>query len=410
MTKTIQLTPWYKNSTLWPIPEDWEIKKLWELWEAMVWLTYTPDDVSLKWTLVLRSSNVQNWVILLNDNVFVNSFIPNRAKVMNWDILVCVRNWSKSLIWKSARIKEVHEWMAFWAFMSIYRSKQNDYIFQIFQSRIFQEEIDQNLWATINQITSKILLWFKVPLPPLPEQQAIANILKTTDETIEITQNIIQKLELRNKWLQQKLLTWKKRLAWFTEKWQTIELEKCLNYNPRPVDKPSKNFFALWIRSHWKWIFHKNDFDPEDIAIDTLYEVKENDLVINITFAWEQAIAIANKIDDWWLVSHRFPTYTFKTDKAIHEYFRYLIIQKKFKYLLDLISPGWAWRNRVLSKKDFLKLEVTIPNVEEQKAISEVLNKASEELEQYKQKLEKLKLTKKWLMQQLLTGKVRVKI
>ncbi|MDD4530457.1 MAG: restriction endonuclease subunit S [Candidatus Gracilibacteria bacterium] len=249
-----------------------------------------------------------------------------------------------------------------------------------------------------------------IALPPLPEQQKIANILKTCDSQIETTKQIIQKLELRNKGLQQKLLTGKKRLDGFNGKWQNIELDKCLNYTPRPVDKPSENFFALGIRSHGKGIFHKNDFDPEDIAIDTLYEVKENDLVVNITFAWEQAIAIANKIDDGGLVSHRFPTYTFKTDKATHEYFRYLIIQKRFKYMLDQISPGGAGRNRVLSKKDFLKLEVKVPKVEEQKAIANVLDKANEELEQYKQKLEKLKLIKKGLMQQLLTGKVRVKI
>ena len=76
--------------------------------------------------------------------------------------------------------------------------------------------------------------------------------------------------------------------------------------------------------------------------------------------------------------------------------------------MLDLISPGGAWRNRVLSKKDFLKMEVTIPEIEEQKAIANILNKATEELSIYKQKLEKLRITKKWLMQQLLTGKVRV--
>ena len=141
-----------------------------------------------------------------------------------------------------------------------------------------------------------------------------------------------------------------------------------------------------------------------------LFVVKENDLVVNITFAWEQAIAIASKKDEWGLVSHRFPTYTFKRDTAIHEYFKYLIIQKKFKYMLDLISPWGAWRNRVLSKKEFLKMKVNIPWIDEQKAIANVLNKATEQLDSYKNKLEKLELEKKGLMQQLLTGKVRVKV
>jgi type I restriction enzyme S subunit len=266
-------------------------------------------------------------------------------------------------------------------------------------------------WKTAVPIVSKwVFEKFKIIFPSLPEQQLIANILKSTDDTINHTQTIIKTIELRNKWLQQKLLTGDVRVKRFSQKWKTLPLGEYLDYTPRAVDKPSKNFFALWVRSHGKWIFHKNDFDPEDIMMDTLYEVKENDLVVNITFAWEQAIAIAWKNDDWWLVSHRFPTYTFKDGKATHEFFRYFIIQKKFKYLLDLISPGGAWRNRVLSKKDFLKLDVSIPWVEEQKAIANILDKASEELQIYKQKLEKLKQTKKWLMQQLLTGKVRVKV
>jgi type I restriction enzyme S subunit len=208
----------------------------------------------------------------------------------------------------------------------------------------------------------------------------------------------------------QQLLTGKKRLKEFEGEWKTVSLANCLNYTSREVPKPSKSFFALGIRSHGKGIFHKNDFEPEDLAMDVLYEVKENDLIVNITFAWEQAIAIASKDDDGGLVSHRFPTYTFKADSADVDFFRYLIIQKKFKYLLDLISPGGAGRNRVMSKKDFLKLEVTIPDVAEQKAIGSILNDATAELKLYEQKLAALQQQKKGLTQKLLTGEVRVKI
>ena len=74
---------------------------------------------------------------------------------------------------------------------------------------------------------------------------------------------------------------------------------------------------------------------------------------------------------------------------------------------MELISPGGAGRNRVMSKTDFLKLEIKLPDVEEQKAIATILDKASEELNQYQQKLETLQLEKKGIMQQLLTGKVR---
>ena len=251
---------------------------------------------------------------------------------------------------------------------------------------------------------------YPFPVPTTSERKEIVAILKTSDEAINKTQQLIAQLQQRNKGLMQQLLTGKKRLKGFEEKWKTVPLSDCLNYTPREVPKPSKSFFALGIRSHAKGIFHKNDFEPEDLAMDVLYEVKENDLIVNITFAWEQAIAIAGKEDDGGLVSHRFPTYTFKEDKAHVDFFRYLIIQKKFKYLLDLISPGGAGRNRVMSKKDFLKLEVTIPDIEEQKAIGSILKTAMAELKFYDQKLAALQQQKKGLMQKLLTGEVRVKI
>jgi type I restriction enzyme, S subunit len=254
------------------------------------------------------------------------------------------------------------------------------------------------------------LLKLKIPLPPILEQKKIALVLKTLDETISKIRLLIIQLQLRNKGLMQCLLTGKKRLNGFDENWKPTLLKNCLEYSPREVPKPSTSFFALGIRSHGKGVFHKNDFDPEDLAMDVLYEVKENDLLVNITFAWEQAIAIAGKNDDGGLVSHRFPTYIFKKENADVEFFRHLILQKSFKYLLDLISPGGAGRNRVMSKKDFLKLEVNIPDVKEQKAIADILNTAVAELKLHQQQLDTLRQQKKGLMQKLLTGEIKVNI
>lgn len=248
-----------------------------------------------------------------------------------------------------------------------------------------------------------------IPIPTLPEQKKIATILSTWDAAIDNCKAIIQNLQQRNKGLAQELLTGKIRVKGFEEKWKITSLNECLNYTPRVVPKPTGNYLALGLRSHGKGVFHKQGIDPEDVAMDVLYEVKENDLIVNITFAWEQALAIVSKQDEGGLVSHRFPTYTFKTEKAIPEFFRHFIIQKYFKYLMELISPGGAGRNRVMSKIDFLKLELKLPNANEQKAIANILDAAKAELNQYQQKLQTLQHQKKGLMQQLLTGKIRVK-
>src|SRR5690606_19588264 len=243
----------------------------------------------------------------------------------------------------------------------------------------------------------------QIPIPPLPEQQKIAEVLSTWDKAIQQTNAIIKKLEERNKGLAFSLL----RGKLVSKNTKELPLSKFLTFTPREVEKPKETYLALGIRSHGKGIFHKTDSDPKAISMDKLYEVKENDFIVNITFAWEHAVAIISKEDEGGLVSHRFPTYVINTDLVSVEFFRYIILQPFFKQMLDNISPGGAGRNRVLSKKDLLKLKIKVPSIEEQSAIAEILNTANQELKQYQNKLEALKQQKKGLMQQLLTGKVR---
>lgn len=251
---------------------------------------------------------------------------------------------------------------------------------------------------------------YPFPIPPLKEQKKIAAILSTWDKAIEQTTNLIEQLKTRKKGLMQQLLTGKTRINSFTDEWKEEKLGKYISIKSRAVNKPNKPFLALGLRSHGKGIFHKPNFDPNSIDMDTLYQVKENDLVVNITFAWEHAIAVANKKDENGLVSHRFPTYQFNTNIADPMFFRYYILQPKFKYSLDSISPGGAGRNRVMSKKDFPKISVFIPSFAEQCAISKVLTTVDKEITNRINYLDVLQKQKKGLMQQLLTGQKRVSV
>jgi type I restriction enzyme S subunit len=143
--------------------------------------------------------------------------------------------------------------------------------------------------------------------------------------------------------------------------------------------------------------------------MDTLYRIESNDLIVNITFAWEGAIAIASEEDSGGLVSHRFPTYRIREAEADINFFRNLILTKRFVWDLGLISPGGAGRNRVLNQKDFLILKVIVPSVEAQKDIVRTLAAADNELHLWEDYLKALEKQKRGLMQKLLTGEVRVK-
>jgi type I restriction enzyme S subunit len=251
----------------------------------------------------------------------------------------------------------------------------------------------------------------KLPIPPLSEQKAIAQVLSTADAAIHTTEKIIAQKVLRKKWLMQQLLTGKKRLKGFENtKWKIQPLENFIKPIVREVSKPSTPYLGIGLRSHGKGTFLKHDEQPEKNSMDNFYVVRPNDLIVNITFAWEQAIAIVRPEDDGALASHRFPTYTFIEDKGHPDFFRFYILQPRMKFMLEMISPGGAGRNRVMSKSDFIKLEFLFPEYKEQTAIAQVLQSADKEISLLKAKAEKLREQKKGLMQVLLTGKVRLKI
>ena len=135
--------------------------------------------------------------------------------------------------------------------------------------------------------------------------------------------------------------------------------------------------------------------------MDRLYVVHRNDLIVNITFAWEGAIAIADDRDHGCYVSHRFPTYEFKSGISSPDFFRYVITDKAFVFRLGVISPGGAGRNRVMNKNDFLGISTFLPSVREQQKIADCLSSVDALITAEAGKLGALKEHKKGLMQQL---------
>ncbi len=207
-----------KPSELGEIPEDWDVVALADIGQTIIGLTYSPNDVYDYGTLVLRSSNVQKNTLAYENNVFVDMDLPDRVIVREGDILVCVRNGSRNLIGKCALIDKKAEGSAFGAFMSIYRTKQSKFIFYQFQSNIIQNQINEIMGATINQITNKDMASFKVPLPSeIEEQTAIATILSDMDNEIQTLEQRLTKTRQIKQGMMQQLLTGRTRLPFNKE-------------------------------------------------------------------------------------------------------------------------------------------------------------------------------------------------
>jgi len=204
----------FKDSVLGRIPKEWETKSLYEIGECKNGLTYSPDDiVENNGLLVLRSSNIVGNKLSFHDNVFVRKDIKLNYKIKKDDILICVRNGSKTLIGKNALITSNLEGMAHGAFMTIFHSNINKYVFQLFQSDMFFNQVDKNIGATINSINNSDLELFIFSFPKSKkEQEKITDILSKQDEAIEQEEQKLQKLQRVKKALMQDLLTGKVRV------------------------------------------------------------------------------------------------------------------------------------------------------------------------------------------------------
>ena len=131
-----------------------------------------------------------------------------------------------------------------------------------------------------------------------------------------------------------------------------------------------------------------------------MYRVAADKFILNITFAWEHAVAITDNNDAGKLVSHRFPQFSFNPKLKPH-FFKYLMLDKKFREHLELSSPGGAGRNRVLKISDMLKYEIKLPSIEEQIKIGEYFSTLDNLITLHQRKCEQTKNLKKYMLQKM---------
>ena len=168
--------------------DAWEQRKLTEFVEFFSGLTYTPNDVQENGTLVLRSSNVSNGEVVDADNIYVNPQVVNSENVKVGDIVVVVRNGSRSLIGKHAQIKAFMPNTVIGAFMTGIRSECPEFTNALLNTSRFEEEIAMNMGATINQITGYMFSKMEFKVPCLDEQKKIGEYFEKLDNLITLHQ------------------------------------------------------------------------------------------------------------------------------------------------------------------------------------------------------------------------------
>lgn len=192
----------------------------------------------------------------------------------------------------------------------------------------------------------------------------------------------------------------KLRFPGFTEDWEQRKLGELFDRYESRVETPHDGYWRLGLRSHCKGTFHTYVEPGSELETSDMNIVKEGNFILNITFAWELALAITDNDDDGKLVSHRFPQFKPKRNLLI-KFFKHTLSNNKFKHHLQLASPGGAGRNKVLKINEMLKFELLFPNMEEQLAITKILEDFDNLITLHQRKLGNLKLKKKALLQKL---------
>ncbi|HCX77637.1 MAG TPA: restriction endonuclease subunit S [Algoriphagus sp.] len=259
--------------------------------------------------------------------------------------------------------------------------------------------------STFQEISLNELRKIKVPLPPLPEQRAIAQVLGKMDEAIQTTECLITQKELRKKWLMQNLLTGKMRLKGFSGEWREVHLGEFFS------ERNETRHIELTLLSIGQSGIYPQD---ESIKKDTSNADKSKykricpgDIGYNTMRMWQGRSALS---DLEGIVS---PAYTVISPKenADSQFFAYLFKTPKLTHLFWRNSQGLVDDTLNCKFKDFSIVKVVLPQTrEEQTTIARELQIADQEISLLKSKADKLRKQKKGMMQVLLTGKVRLKL
>lgn len=400
------------------IPKNWELKYLGDLGKVINGLTYSPDDIHEDGILVLRSSNVLNRSLAFEDNVFVNVGEGEYNPVLENDILICVRNGSRNLIGKNALITKEAEYMAFGAFMTVFRSPYNKFLFQVFDTDVYNNQVYRNLGATINSINGSDLKKFKVPFPPKEERDKITEVLGEWDKAIYNANSIVDNLKLRKKGLMQQVFSGELRLQnpsgksfpdWKAQKLgHYLKVSKAKNLDLKYCDED-----VLSVSGEFGIVnqieFHGRSFAGASVANYGVVETGDIVYTKSPLKANPYGIIKVNKGVPG-IVSTLYAIYKCKptvNGEFVDYYFQ--LDDNVNRYLRPLVQKGTKNDMKINNEKVLID-KVLFPSVEEQAVIVDFFKTVDQEITETKNYLETLKTQKKGLMQKLLTGEVRVKI
>lgn len=398
-------------------PSDWKESKLLDHVNLVQGLTYTPENVKPSGILVLRSSNIQNGTLSLLDNVYVNVNVSDEKMVQPGDILVCVRNGSSALIGKSCILPRLYN-TTFGAFMSVLRGDTTGFFAKLFESNIVQEQVRGRSNATINQITKKDFQSIRVTVPDKPEQEEIARTLSQFDTYIDdLTELIEKKRGIRDGALED-LIRHQTRIEGFNDEWTTVSFNQVITPKARIGWQGLKKH--EYLRSGYSYLIGGTDFSHGTVSLDNIWYVSKEryDMDTNIQVSKDDVlvtkdgtigkVALVPELEKPATLNSG--VFVFRTNDRLLPTFLFRVLSSSvFREFVDTLSAGSTIKH--LYQKDLKNFEFAIPvDKTEQEAIADTLTAMDEEIEALEIERDKIIQIREGAMDDLLTGRVRLRV
>jgi len=417
-------TKYVKPTDYGSVPSDWEKKKISDICELVTDGTHNPPERVKDGIPLLSSQNIKNGEIDFTESpsyISKNNYrdLDRNFSIKNSDILLTV----VGTLGRSALVNRQHTEKPFTIQRSIALLRPDrilpKFLYYVTQSAEFKRQVEVRSKATAQSgLYLEELRKIIIPLPRAEEQRCIADILSTIDEQIQETDEIIEETKGLKKGLMQDILIG----GLSNESTQEIQIGPRTfqipdHWNIQPCGQLFEAINGRVFKTE-EWeedgtqIVRIQDLRPDaeaetnhaDFEVDDKYHVTDGDLL----FCWAGNIktslgAYIWSGDDSYLNQH---IYNLCPKKELdRRFFKYSL--NKYLRLLKTMVGGSAGQVHI-TKADFEAFKLPVPPVDEQERIANIIRCVEKKIEEENSKKTHLQDLKRGLMQDLLTGKVRV--
>lgn len=382
----------YKHTELGVLPEDWEVVRLGDIGKIVGGGTPSTKKVefwsgTIPW---ISSSDIdENSVFDISQTRYITqeAISKSSTKPIEPNSILIVSRVGLGKVAVNQNILCTSQ-----DIQALTQHKQNAFFLVYAIKNLVSLACRINQGTSIKGFTKEVLSNLCIPLPPLAEQEKIAEILSAWDTQIQNFETLIAEKQNLKKGLCQTLLTAKTRLKGFSEDWEVVRLGEVCEM------KKGEQLNKIILDEVEGYPVINGGILPSGFT--SAYNTFPNTITIS---EGGNSCGFVNYIQEYfWSGGH---CYTLQNLKIL-DMFLFQVLKHNEKKI-QMLRVGSGLPN--IQKRDLEKFSISIPSKIEQEKIAEILSEADNEITLLEQKLQSLEIQKKGLMQILLSGKVRVK-